>query len=55
MLMGALGIRDGQMPARAAGIHRLLDAASPEVREALLVTFIGELFTQPEENPHDST
>ncbi|MBK8590119.1 MAG: aspartate aminotransferase family protein [Sandaracinaceae bacterium] len=54
MLMGALGIKDGQMPARAAGIHRLLDAASPDVREALLVSFVGELFTQPEETPHGS-
>ncbi len=55
MLMGALGINDGRMPTRAAGIHRLLDAAAPDVREALLVSFVGELFTPPEEDPHGST
>ncbi len=44
-LMASLGITDGQMPAHAAVIHRLLDAASPSVREQLLKLFIGELFS----------
>ncbi len=45
MLMAQLGIVDGQLPGRAAMIHRLIDAASPGARERLLVLFIGELFT----------
>lgn len=45
MLLGALGIVDGQMPSKSAPIHRLLNAASPDVREKLLVLFIGELFS----------
>jgi glutamate/tyrosine decarboxylase-like PLP-dependent enzyme len=44
-LMGELGIRDGRLPARAASIHRLIDAAPPEAREKLLVLFMGELFS----------
>ncbi len=44
-LMAQLGITDGQLPQRAALIHRLLNAASPATRERLLVAFIGELFT----------
>jgi hypothetical protein len=43
--MGQLGIQDGQLPERAAVIHRLLEAASPEARERLLVLFFGELFS----------
>ena len=45
MLMAGMGITDGQLPTRAAMIHRLLDAAPPVVRERLLVLFMGELFT----------
>jgi glutamate/tyrosine decarboxylase-like PLP-dependent enzyme len=45
MLMGQLGITDGQLPGRAAVIHRLLDAASPAARERLLTLFVGELFS----------
>jgi glutamate/tyrosine decarboxylase-like PLP-dependent enzyme len=45
MLMGQLGIADGQLPGRAAMIHRLINAASPVVRERLLILFIGELFS----------
>ncbi|MBM4359649.1 MAG: aspartate aminotransferase family protein [Deltaproteobacteria bacterium] len=45
MLMASLGITDGVLPARASMIHRILDAAPPEVRERLFVLFIGELFT----------
>jgi len=45
MLMGALGITDGRLPDQAASIHRLLDAAPPEMREQLLVLFMGELFS----------
>ena len=45
MLMQQLGISNGQLPARAAMIHRLLDAASPPVREKLLLLFMGDLFT----------
>ncbi len=45
VLMAQLGIVDGQLPARSAVIHRLLDAASPAARERLLVLFIGELFS----------
>jgi glutamate/tyrosine decarboxylase-like PLP-dependent enzyme len=44
-LMRSLGIADGMLPARAAVIHRLIDAAPPEAREALLVEFFGELFS----------
>lgn len=44
-LMGMLGISDGRLPERAGAIHRLIEAAPPEVREKLLVLFIGELFT----------
>ncbi|MSP24571.1 MAG: aspartate aminotransferase family protein [Myxococcales bacterium] len=44
MLMASLGIKDGVLPARAAAIHRILDAASPSLREQLMVLFIGELF-----------
>jgi hypothetical protein len=44
-IVSQLGITDGQMPARAATIHRLLDAAPPHVREQLLVLFFGELFS----------
>lgn len=45
LLMAELGIADGQLPARAATIHRLLNAAPPAAREKLLVLFIGELFS----------
>jgi sphinganine-1-phosphate aldolase len=45
LLMQMLGISDGQLPARAALIHRLINAASPPAREKLLVLFMGELFT----------
>lgn len=45
MLMGELGIADGQLPTRAATIHRLINAAPPAAREKLLVLFIGELFS----------
>lgn len=44
-LMTELGITGGQLPQRASTIHRLLDAASPEARERLLVLFVGELFS----------
>jgi sphinganine-1-phosphate aldolase len=44
-IMAQLGITDGQLPSRAATIHRLLDAAPPRVRERLLVLFFGELFS----------
>lgn len=45
MLMGQLGIADGQLPTQSAMIHRLLNAASPAAREALLVLFLGELYS----------
>ncbi len=44
MFMSAMGIRDGRLPARASHIHRLLDAASPALREKLVVLFVGGLF-----------
>jgi sphinganine-1-phosphate aldolase len=44
-LMASLGIADGMLPARAGAIHRLIDAAPPAAREALLVEFFGELFS----------
>jgi hypothetical protein len=44
-LMALLGIEDGRLPKRAAQIHRLLDAATPEVRERLLAQFMAALFT----------
>lgn len=45
MLLGQLGITDGQLPTRSAIIHRLIDAAAPPARERLLVLFFGELFS----------
>jgi glutamate/tyrosine decarboxylase-like PLP-dependent enzyme len=44
-IMRELGIEGGQLPERAGMIHRLLDAASPETRERMLVMFFGELFS----------
>lgn len=44
-LMAQLGIEGGRLPKRAAPIHRLLDAATPPVREQLLALFMGTLFT----------
>ena len=44
-LMAQLGISDGELPKRAAPIHRLLDAAPPRLRERLLVLFFGGLFS----------
>jgi sphinganine-1-phosphate aldolase len=44
-IVAQLGITDGQLPARAATIHRLLDAAPPKVREQLVILFFGELFS----------
>lgn len=44
-IMAQLGITDGKLPARAGMIHRILEAAPPPVRQALLSMFMGELFT----------
>lgn len=44
-IMAQLGITDGRLPARAGMIHRLLEAAPPPVRQALLSMFMGELFS----------
>jgi sphinganine-1-phosphate aldolase len=44
-LMAGLGLVDGQLPAAAAPIHRLIEAAPPELREALFKMFFGELFS----------
>jgi len=44
MLMGALGVADGMLPSQSAHIHRILNAASPALREKLVVLFVGELF-----------
>lgn len=44
-MMRSLGIADGMLPARAAAIHRLIDAAPAAAREALLIAFFGELFS----------
>lgn len=43
-LMGALGIENGMLPNQSAPIHRILNAASPALREQLVVLFVGELF-----------
>jgi sphinganine-1-phosphate aldolase len=45
LLMGQLGIADGQLPGESAMIHRLINAASSEAREGLLVLFFGQLFS----------
>ncbi len=45
MMMRELGVVDGKLPAQQAMIHRLLNAVSPGAREALLMGFMGELFT----------
>lgn len=44
-MMRELGIVDGRLPAQQAMIHRLLNAISPDAREALFVRFFGELFS----------
>lgn len=44
-IMAQLGITDGKLPARAGMIHRILEAAPPPVRQALLSMFMGELFS----------
>jgi sphinganine-1-phosphate aldolase len=44
-LMAELGVVDGQLPAKSAMIHSLLNAASPDARERVLVHFVGELFS----------
>jgi glutamate/tyrosine decarboxylase-like PLP-dependent enzyme len=44
-IMAQLGITNGQLPGRAGMIHRILEAASPPVRQALLSLFMGELFS----------
>ena len=44
-LMAELGVVDGQLPAKSAMIHTLLNAASPDARERILVHFVGELFS----------
>jgi len=43
-LMGALGVANGMLPSQSAHIHRILNAASPALREKLVVLFVGELF-----------
>ena len=43
-LMAQLGVVDGRLPQQTALIHRVLDAASPALRERLLSLFVGELF-----------
>lgn len=44
-MMADLGVVDGKLPTQQATIHRLLNAASPQTRERLLVAFLGELFS----------
>ena len=44
-IMAQLGITEGRLPARAGMIHRILEAAPPPVRQALLSMFMGELFS----------
>jgi len=44
-LMDQFGIADGQLPKSSALIHRVLNAASPTMREKLLVLFVGELLS----------
>lgn len=45
-MMAEFGIVDGQLPAKQAPIHRLLNSCSPAAREQLLVLFLGEMFSQ---------
>jgi sphinganine-1-phosphate aldolase len=42
-LLAALGVGPGGLPSRMATINTLLNAAPPDVREALLVDFLGHL------------
>ena len=44
-MMGEMGITDGQLPKEQAMIHRLVNAAPTETREALLKAFLGDLFS----------
>jgi glutamate/tyrosine decarboxylase-like PLP-dependent enzyme len=43
--LALVGVRDGQLPARMAGINALLDALPAAAREAALITFINDLYT----------
>jgi len=42
--LALVGVRDGQLPARMAGINALLDALPVAAREAALITFINDLY-----------
>lgn len=42
--LALVGVRDGQLPTRMAGINALLDALPPAAREAALITFVNDLY-----------
>jgi len=42
--MALVGVRDGQLPARMAGINALLDALPAAAREAALIHFVNDLY-----------
>ena len=42
--LALVGVRDGQLPTRMAGINALLDALPPAGREAALITFVNDLY-----------
>lgn len=44
-LMDQFGVQDGQLPGASADLHRVLNGLSQQAREALLVKFMGALFS----------
>ena len=44
-MMAEMGIADGRLPTEQAMIHRLVNAAPTQTREALLTAFLGDLFS----------
>ena len=46
-LMSALGIGDGRLPERMAGVNQVLNALPPRVREDVLVEYMNDLYVAP--------
>jgi len=51
--LALVGVRDGQLPPRMAGINALLDALPPAAREAALITFVNDLYAAQVPRPAD--
>lgn len=50
MLMSAIGIGDGRLPARMADLNQILDVLPPAVTKGALTDFFNDLFVQPRQN-----